>query len=138
MIRIYWGLIMRTIASIIFVLILTGCGATRQEVAARLGEQFVGQNVDVLVAQFGPPANSFKMNNGGSSHVWQLSAVTDIDMDRGSGTASTRYCKVSVVTAPDGKILDLKTEDAAVWGGLLNGGVTSMCARRLGIKPAAS
>jgi len=33
---------------------LVGCAASRQEVAARLGDQFIGQNVDSLVVQFGP------------------------------------------------------------------------------------
>ena len=33
---------------------LVGCAASRQEVAARLGDQFIGQNVDFLVVQFGP------------------------------------------------------------------------------------
>jgi hypothetical protein len=36
---------------------LAGCAASRQEVAARLGDQFVGQNVDALVLQFGPPTS---------------------------------------------------------------------------------
>jgi hypothetical protein len=39
---------------------LVGCAASRQEVAARLGDQFIGQNVDSLVVQFGPPTSSFK------------------------------------------------------------------------------
>jgi hypothetical protein len=79
---------------------LAGCAASRQEVAARLGEQFIGQNVDSLVVQFGPPTSTFKMNSGQSSYVWQLTAVTDIEMDRGGGSASTRYCKVTVIAAP--------------------------------------
>ena len=33
---------------------LVGRAASRQEVAARLGDQFIGQNVDSLVVQFGP------------------------------------------------------------------------------------
>jgi len=43
---------------------LVGCVASRQEVATRLGDQYVGQNVDVLVVKFGPPASTFKMNSG--------------------------------------------------------------------------
>jgi hypothetical protein len=130
------GVIVRKPLSVLLFLALPGCvTAPRQQVAASLGAEYVGQNVDVMVMKFGPPANSFKMNSGGASYVWQLSAVTDIDVDRGSGTASTRYCKVAVVTAPDGKVIDLKTEDTVIWGGIVNGGITSMCARRLGIKP---
>jgi hypothetical protein len=114
---------------------LVGCVTSRQEVATRLGAEYIGQNVDAMVIKFGPPASSFKMNSGGTSYVWQLSAVTDINVDRGSGTASTRYCKVNVVTSPDGKVIDLRTEDTAYFGGILGGGFTSMCAQRLGMKP---
>ncbi|WP_041809836.1 hypothetical protein [Rhodopseudomonas palustris] len=129
---------MRNISILLF-LALSGCvTAPRQQVAAQLGAEYIGQNVDVMVAQFGPPTNSFKMNSGGSSYVWQLSAQTDIEMDGGSGTASTRYCKVSVVTASDGRVIDLRTEDAVIWGGIVNGGITSMCARRLGIRPQST
>lgn len=73
------------------------------------------------------------MNSGGSSYVWQLSAVTNIDMDRGSGTASTRYCKVSVITSLAGIVTDLKTEDSNSLLGIHG----SICARRLGMKPTS-
>jgi hypothetical protein len=43
--------------AIISLTLLTGCAASRQEVAVRLGEQFIGQNVDVMVAQFAAHAN---------------------------------------------------------------------------------
>jgi hypothetical protein len=115
---------------------LAGCAASRQEVVARLGQEYIGKNVDQLVVQWGPPATTFKMNSGETSYQWQLSAVTDIDTDRGSGTASTRYCKVSVIASPTGIINQLNTEDANAGGGLIGafGGWGSMCARRLGIK----
>src|SRR4051794_12410445 len=64
-----------------------GCAASRQEVAVRLGDQFVGHNIDSLVMQFGPPTSMFKMNSGQGSYVWQLTAVTDIAADRGYGQA---------------------------------------------------
>jgi hypothetical protein len=57
------------------------------------------------------------MNSGQSSYVWQLGALTDIEMDRGSGSASTRYCKVSVITSPTGVGTQLNTEDSNVGGG---------------------
>jgi hypothetical protein len=46
---------------------LAGCAASRQEVATRLGDQYVGQNVDALVVKFRPPA---------SSYIWQLGNQT--------------------------------------------------------------
>lgn len=91
--------------------LLVGCAASKQEVVAKLGDQFIGKNVDALVLQFGPPTSVFKMNSGQSSYIWQLSAVTDIATDRGYGTASTRYCKVSVIASPTGIVTQLDTED---------------------------
>jgi hypothetical protein len=118
-------------------LFLGGCAASRQEVAARLGDEYVGKNVDMLVAQWGPPASMFRMNNGGASYQCQLSAVTDIDIDRGSGTAGTRACKVTVIAAPDGKVVQLNTEDPNAGRGIIGamGGFGSMCAHRLGMRP---
>jgi hypothetical protein len=117
-------------------LLLSGCGATRQEVAAKLGDQFVGQSVDVMVAQFGPPANSFKMTNGGSSYVWQLAATTDVAIDRGYGSVNTRTCKVNVLTDPRGIVTQLNTEDSnastGVYGAIGIGG--TICSQRLGIR----
>jgi hypothetical protein len=102
-----------------------------------LGDQFIGQNVDALVLQFGPPASVFKLNSGQSSYIWQLSAVTDIATDRGYGTASTRYCKVSVIASPTGIVQQLNTEDQNAGGGVpgLLGMYGSMCGQRLGMKP---
>lgn len=114
------------------VALLAGCAAGRQEVVARLGAEYIGQNADALVMKFGPPTSSFKMSSGGSSYVWQLSAVTDINTDRGSGTASTRYCKVSVITSPTGIVTDLQTEDSAGTGYIIS--VGSMCGQRLGMR----
>jgi len=116
---------------------LGGCAASKQEVVARLGQEYIGQNVDALVVRFGPPTSTFKMNSGQSSYIWQLSAVTDIAMDKGYGTASSRYCKVSVITSPTGVIQQLDTEDQNAGGGVpgLLGVYGSMCGQRLGMKP---
>jgi hypothetical protein len=115
---------------------LGGCAASRQEVIAQLGQEFIGQNVDALVVQWGPPANTFKMNSGDTSYVWQLGNQTDIATDRGSGIASTRFCKVNVVASKTGIVTQLNTEDSNAGGGLIGvmGGYGSICANRLGIK----
>jgi hypothetical protein len=78
----------------------------------RLGDQYVGQNVDALVIKFGPPASTFKMNSGDTSYIWQLGNQTNINTDRGAGIASTQYCKVSVVANKTGVISQLNTEDS--------------------------
>jgi hypothetical protein len=48
---------------------LAGCAASRQEVVERLGEHYIGQNVDALVIDYGPPASTFKMNSGDTSYI---------------------------------------------------------------------
>jgi hypothetical protein len=128
---------MRILAIVVLGAALAGCAASRQEVVARLGEEFIGQNVDTLVVKFGPPTSLFKMNSGQGSYVWQLTSVTDINVDRGYGTASTRFCKISVIASPAGIITQLNTEDSNAGGGLYGavGAFGSICARRLGMKP---
>lgn len=120
-----------------------GCAASAPEVRARLGQEYIGKNVDALVVQWGPPTNMFKMNSGQGSYVWQLSAFTDIAVGDGYGTASTSYCKVSVITSPTGIVVQLDTEDhnaGSGGGGLLGlagalGAYGSLCGQRLGMKP---
>jgi hypothetical protein len=115
---------------------LAGCAASKQEVAARLGDQYVGQNVDALVIKFGPPASTFKMNSGDTSYIWQLGNQTNINTDRGSGIASTQFCKVSVVANKTGVVSQLNTEDSNAGGGLGSalGMYGSICANRLGME----
>jgi hypothetical protein len=117
----------------IVLLVLTGCGASRQEVATRLGQQYVGQNVDTLIVRFGPPASTFKMNSGETSYIWQLGDQTNINTYRGSGSANTVYCKVSVIASPTGVVTQLNTEDANIYVGLTAavGIEGSLCATRL-------
>lgn len=116
-------------------LLLTACAASRQEAAARLGEQFIGQNVDVMAAQFGPPASSFKMTSGGTSYQWQLAGGTDIVGANGIGIASQRYCKVNVITDRSGTVTDLKTDDTGSATSYGYFTVTeSLCAKRFGMK----
>jgi hypothetical protein len=115
------------LAMLAVALVLSGCAATKQEVSDNLGNRFLGKNVDTLVSEFGPPASAFRMSSGETAYVWQLSAVTNINTDGGSGTAKTNYCKVSVISSPTGIVTKLTTEDASGTGGLLGlAGSTSM------------
>jgi hypothetical protein len=118
-------------------LALSACAASRQEVATRLGDQFIGQNVDAMVLKFGPPTSTFKMNSGQSSYVWQLTSVTDISGDRNYAQAQSRFCKVSVIASPTGVVTQLNTEDSNAGAGIYAavGAFGSICARRLGMKP---
>jgi hypothetical protein len=127
---------MRMLGIVALGVALSGCAASREEVIARLGEHYIGQNVDQLVIDWGPPANTFKMNSGDSSYIWQLGDQTNINTDRGSGIASTRFCKVSVVASKTGVVSQLNTEDSNAGAGI--GGAVGMygsiCANRLGIQ----
>jgi hypothetical protein len=127
---------MRALIIAVLCAALGGCAASREEVVARLGSEYVGQNVDTLVVKFGPPANSFKMNSGDTSYVWQLGNQTNIVADHGSGIASTTFCKVTVVASPKGVISQLNTEDSNAGGGLgaAVGMYGSICAHRLGME----
>jgi hypothetical protein len=115
---------------------LAGCAASRQEVATRLGDQYVGQNVDALVIKFGPPASTFKMNSGDTSYIWQLGNQTNINADGGVGIASTQFCKVSVIASEPGIVSQLNTEDSNAGRGLGSalGMHGSICANRLGME----
>jgi hypothetical protein len=128
-------LVMRILGITALCAALVGCAASKQEVATRLGEQYVGQNADALVVKFGPPASTFKMNSGDTSYVWQLGNQTNINTDRGTGVATTQFCKVSVIANKNGIVTQLNTEDANAGGGLyaMTGALGSICANRLGI-----
>jgi hypothetical protein len=126
---------MRLFAAVALCATLAGCAASKQEVATRLGDQYVGQNVDALVVGCGPPASTFKMNSGDTSYIRQLGNQTNIATDRGTGVASTQFCKVSVIAKKTGIVTQLNTEDANAGGGLYGalGIMGSICANRLGI-----
>jgi hypothetical protein len=134
----FGAITMRIMGIVALCATLGGCAASRQEVVARLGDEFIGQNVDALVVKFGPPTSMFKMNSGQSSYVWQLTAVTDMAGDRGYAQAQTRFCKISVIASPAGIVTQLNTEDSNAGTGAVAvaiGMYGSICAQRLGMKP---
>jgi len=112
------------------------CRVARRGVA-RLGEHYIGQNVDALVIDFGPPASTFKMNSGDTSYIWQLGNQTNAVGGNGAAIASTRFCKVSVIASKTGVVSQLNTEDSNAGGGFAGavGMYGSICANRLGIRP---
>ena len=78
----------------------------------------------------------FKLNSGQTSYQWQLSNQTDIAVGRGYGTASTRYCKVTVIASPTGIVTQLDTEDSNAGNDIYAafGAYGSICANRLGMQ----
>lgn len=122
-------------------LLLGGCYATSQEVRAQLGDEYIGKSVDTLVLKFGPPTSQFKMSTGETSYVWQLSSVTNIDLDRdrygSSGSATTKFCKLNVMASPANIVTKLTTEDSSAGRREAIGNIDfygSVCANHLGLR----
>ncbi len=122
---------------------LGGCYATGADVRAKLGQDYVGKNVDALVMRWGPPASSFKMNSGETAYSWQLASGSSISVSRdgpssASGNSRTYGCKVNVVALQNGTIKSLDTEDkdSSLYYGPIPTGVQlgSVCAEQLGMK----
>jgi len=122
------GVPMRIFLIVAYAGLLAGCAATSHEVVDRLGSKYVGQ--DALVTEWGPPANTFKMNSGDTSYVWQLTSETNVSKSGWTGqvTARSFYCKVNVIASKSGIISKVSTEDSANLAG------ESLCARRLGMQ----
>ncbi|MGY3506655.1 MULTISPECIES: hypothetical protein [unclassified Bradyrhizobium] len=128
---------MRAFGIVALCVLLAGCAASAPEVRARLGQEYIGKNVDTLVVRWGPPTTTFKMNSGQTSYVWQLATETTVNMDRGSGLAKNYACRVNVIASQTGVIEQLDTEDYKAGAGVLAmvGATGSMCGERLGMKP---
>jgi hypothetical protein len=76
------------------------------------------------------------MNSDETSFVRQLTAQTDVAIDRGYGTMNTRYCKLSVIASKAGIVTQLDTEDSNAGVGLPGaiGMYGSICENRLGME----
>ncbi len=132
---------------------LGGCWTSGQQVAttSRPGDQFVGQNVDAVVARYGKPTGRKKLDNDQMSYVWDLPAA-DLPGNKKSFTGNSRLyddgytpgamsddlrsCKVTVVTSAEGIVTQFNAEDQNGTGAPtvtlgLNG---SVCAQRLELK----
>lgn len=138
---------------------LGGCGAMWQDATTTtrpgdqsVGQNFVGQNVNSLVTQFGKPISKKKMDNDQTSYVWELEAATDSAGNERTHTGQAglygdgrtpgymsddpRFCKLSVTASPEGVVTQVNTEDSNGTGApamtfRING---SICAQRLAMK----
>jgi hypothetical protein len=120
---------MRTLKIVALCAILGGCWMSGQDVATptRLGDQFVGQNVDAVVARFGKPAGRKKSDNDQMTYVWELAAA-DLPANQRTHTGQAglygdghtpgamsddpRFCKISVITSPQGIVTQFNAEDS--------------------------
>jgi hypothetical protein len=134
---------MRVLVVVALFATLAGCAASKQEVVARLGDQYTGQNVDALLVKLGPPTKTFKMSGGDTLYSWQLANQTLVrsrfKQTRGDSPVSQtglRYCEVNAVVSKDSIVTQLNTDDTNAGHGIVGmlGANGSVCAHRLGIK----
>ena len=134
---------------------LGGCWTTEHDVATstrpdstRPGNQFVGKNVDAVVARLGKPGGHKKTDNDQDTYVWEFVAA-DLPANQKSFTPQgglygdgltpgavsddPRVCKVSVVTSPEGIVTQFSAEDSNGTGARREwlGTAGSFCSQRL-------
>ena len=116
--------------------------------AARPAEQYVGKNLDTLVAQLGPPKRSQPLDNDQTSYVWQFDAADEGLPPTGAGglygdglspgyvsDGYSPFCRVTVVASADGVITQASTEESNGTGtpnGFIRGG--NICQKQLRAK----
>ena len=146
---------MRFLEIVAICVALAGCAGSPQRAAStsQYGNQFVGKDVDALVAQIGRPTSSKRMDDGQGSYVWELGPTKASGSDQrvqtadgglyGDGytpgyiTDDPRLCKVSATTSPEGIVTQLNAEDSNGTGApsVTLGFNQSICAQRFGTKP---
>jgi hypothetical protein len=128
---------------------LVGCAGSPQGVASasQYGNQFVGKDIDALVARIGRPDSAKRMDDGQGSYVWELApARGDRRIQTGDAglygdgltpgyiSDDPRLCKVNVTTSPEGIVTQLSAEDSNGTGApaMTLGIKGSVCSQRLG------
>ena len=108
---------MRVLVVVALFATLAGCAASKQEVVARLGDQFTGQNVDALLVKLGPPTKTFKMSSGDMLYSWQL--VNQTLRESRHNQTGLRYCEVNAVVSKDSIVTQLNTKDSNAGRGIV-------------------
>jgi hypothetical protein len=144
---------MRMINIVALCAVLGGCWTSGQEVAtsSRTGDQFIGKNVDAVIARFGNPAGRKKMDNDQMAYVWELPATDLPDNQKsykgygglygdgltpGAMSDDSRSCKLTVTTSPEGIVTQFNAEDLNGTGAsrVTLGLIGAICAQRLQMK----
>lgn len=145
---------MRNLAIVVICAALGGCWASGQDAAntARPNDQFVGKNVDAVVARFGKPSGRKRLDNDQMFYVWELAALEQSGEQKAAsgdgglyGDGRTpglmsddpRFCKISVTASPEGIVTQFSAEDFNGTGAPARtfGLIGSVCAQRTGIRP---
>jgi hypothetical protein len=141
---------MRMTNIIVLCAALAGCGTSGQGVTTsnRTGDQFIGKNVDAVIARFGNPSQRKKLDNDQMVYVWQLLA-TDLPENQkvfsgygglyGDGlnpdaiSDDIRACRLTVTTSVEGNVTQFNAEDLNGTGApkATTGLIKSVCAQRL-------
>jgi hypothetical protein len=140
---------MRILAIAALCVTLGGCWTSGQEAATpnHAGDQFVGQNVDVVAARFGKPTGRKKMDNDQMMYVWEFAAAdlpgngkTQTGQGRLYGDGGTpgamsddpRFCKLTVIASSQGIVTQFNAEESNGTGapGMSVGLIDSVCAQR--------
>ena len=145
---------MRMASTMLLCALLGGCSlsvprpAEAPVSAARPADQFVGKNIDTLVAQLGPPTRSQPLDNDQTSYVWQIETPIETPPPTGAGglygdgnspgyvsEGYSAFCRVNVVATNNGVITQANTEESNGTGtpnGFLRSG--TVCQQRLKAK----
>jgi hypothetical protein len=122
--------------------VLAGCGGgalnksvSPDDVTARLNQKYVGQNIDALITDLGPPNSTLKLNSGDTGYFWSIAPSLDLRSNNGVRTASAHSCKINAVSSPTGIVTKLSTQDEDGIRGLIVDIDSSLCAKRLRMAP---
>ena len=141
---------MRSIAAAVLCVVLSGGWALAQNAAPSTGagNQFVGQNVQVVADRFGLPTGRKKMDNDEMLYVWELGPADPTSSRRGADqgygglyedghtpgymTDDPRMCKLTVIASPEGIVTQVTAEDLNGTGAPKRtfGVLGSVCAER--------
>jgi hypothetical protein len=140
---------MRALGTALLCITLGGCWTSGQDAASpRSGDQFVGQNVQVVATRFGQPTGRKKLDGDQMFYVWELPPLDWSGNKRthagdgglyGDGLTpgymsdDPRLCKISVTTSPEGVVTQFIAEDLNGTGAPATtlGLVGGVCAQRL-------
>jgi hypothetical protein len=145
---------MRNLAIVLICTAVGGCWTSGQEAATtgRTGDQFVGQNVDAVVARYGKPSGRKKLDNDQMSYVWELAVAESSGEQKipsgqaglygdgrtpGQMSDDPRFCRISVTTSAEGIVTQFNAEDSNGTGApsVTYGLIGSACAQRLRARP---
>ena len=144
---------MRVLQILLACAVLGGCSLSMPHppepalTAAKPADQLVGQNLDALVAQLGPPARSQTLDNDQTSVVWQFETPGDRSSPTGAGglygdgsspgqvsEGYSPFCRITaVVSTTSGVVTQASTEESNGTGASLLRR-DSICAKHLKAK----